>query len=151
MAVVAEHFGEWTEAVDCSHAAEHVGTVARAVYGAASDAARVGATVAVRTLRASGGAPVRAARPALHPDTAAAAAVVRTARGYFATNAARRDDPTLAAQGLPIGSGAVESRAAQLVQHRMKRLGQRWSARGARAMLTLRARAASGRPFTRAA
>ena len=149
--LAADHFGERTEAVDFYHAAEHVWTVARAVYGADSDEARVGATVCLRALREVGVAPVRAALAALHPATAAAAAVVRTARGYVATNAARMDDPTLAAQGLPIGSGAVESSAGHLVQHRMKRPGQRWSARGGRAMLTLRARAASARLFSPAA
>lgn len=146
-ALAAEHFGERTEAVDFYHAAEHVWTVARAVYGAESDEARVGATVAIRAMREVGGAPVRAALAALarHADTAAAAAVVRTERGYFTTNAARMDYPTLVAQGLPIGSGAVESSAAHVVQHRMKRPGQRWSERGGRAMLTLRARVASAR------
>ena len=146
--LAADHFGERTEAVDFYHAAEHVWTVARAVYGAESDESWVGATVAVRALREAGAGPVRAALAALHPDTPAAATVVRTERGYFATNAARMDYPALTAQGLPIGSGAVESSARHLVQHRMKRPGQRWSDRGARAMLTLRARVASARPCT---
>ena len=146
--LAADHFGERTEAVDFYHAAEHVWTVARAVYGAESDEARVGATVAIRAMREVGGAPVRAALAAIHPETTEAATVVRTERGYFATNAPRMDYPALVAQGLPIGSGAVESSARHLVQHRMKRPGQRWSDRGGRAMLTLRARAASGRPCT---
>jgi hypothetical protein len=143
--LAAEHFGERTEAVDFYHAAEHIWTVARTLYGAESDEARVGATVCIRALRACGVAPVRAALAALRPGTVEAQAVVRTERAYFATNADRMDYPTLAARGLPIGSGAVESSASHLVQHRMKRPGQRWSERGARAMLALRARAASGR------
>ena len=80
---------------------------------------------------------------ALQPETAEAAAVLRTERGYFATTADRIDYPTLAAKGLPIGSGAVESSAKHVVQHRMKRPGQRWSERGTRDMLALRARGAS--------
>ena len=115
------------------------------MYGADSDEARVGATVAIRALRAGGAPPVRAALAALRPATAASAEVVRVERGYFAANAERMDYPTIAAQGLPIGSGAVESSAKHVVQQHMKRPGQRWSERGARAMLALRARAASGR------
>jgi hypothetical protein len=149
--LAAAHFGERTEAVDFYHAAEHVWAVARAVYGSDSDEARVGATVAIRALRAVGAAPVRAALAASDAETADAAAVVRTERGYVATNADRMDYPALAAEGLPIGSGAVESSAAHVVQQRMKRPGQRWSAQGGRAMLALRARRASGRPCTLAA
>jgi hypothetical protein len=134
--------------VDFSHAAEHVWAVARAVYATDPDEARVGATVCIRALRAAGAEPVRAAHAALQPETAEAAALVRRERGYFTTNAARMDYPALAAHGLPIGSGAVESSAAHVVQHRMKRPGQRRSERGGRAMLALRAPAASGRPLS---
>jgi hypothetical protein len=149
--LAAAHFGERTEAVDFYHAAEHVWTVARAVYGAASEEAQTGATVCIRAMRAAGGTPVRAALAAIRPATAEAAATLRTERGYFATNAARMDYPALIAQGLPIGSGAVESAAKHVVQHRMKRPGQRWSERGARALLALRARAASHRTLAAAA
>jgi hypothetical protein len=55
------------------------------------------------------------------------------------------DYPAIRAQGLPIGSGAVESSAKHVVQQRLKRAGQRWSEPGARAMLALRACYASGR------
>jgi hypothetical protein len=147
-AVAADHFGERTEVVDFYHAAEHVWAVARAVYGADTDEARVGATVAIRALRAAGAAPVRAALAALHPPPGPAAEVVRVERSYFATNAARMDYPAIAAQGLPIGSGAVESSAKHVLQQRMKRPGQRWSVTGGAAVCALRARRASGRPLT---
>ncbi len=143
--VAADHFGERTEVVDFYHAAEHVWAVARAVYGAESDEARVGAEIAIRAMRLAGAAPVRAALAALHPPPGPAAEVVRVARGYFAANAARMAYPAIIDQGLPIGSGAVESSAKHVIQQRMKRPGQRWSCRGGAAMLALRARAASGR------
>ena len=149
--LAAAHFGERTEVVDFYHAAEHVWTVARTMYGAESIEAQLGAQVCIRAMRAAGATPVRAARAALQPETAAAAEVVRVDRGYFATNAGRMDYPALAAQGLPIGSGAVESSAKHVVQQRMKRPGQRWSERGGRAMLALRTRVASARPLTVAA
>jgi hypothetical protein len=148
--LAADHFGERTEAVDFYHAAEHVWTVARALYGDDTEETRVGATVAVRALRAVGGAPVRAALASARAPTAAAREALRVERGYFATNAARMEYPALTDQGLPIGSGAVESSAGHVVQHRMKRPGQRWTERGGRAMLTLRGRLASGRPLTHA-
>lgn len=149
--LAADYFGDRTEVVDFYHAAEHVWTVARAVYGADTDEARVGATVASRALREVGVAPVRAGLAAIEATTPEAAAAVRLARGYFATHAERMHYPAMAAAGLPIGSGAVESRAGHVVQHRMKRPGQRWSTRGGRALLALRGRRASGRPLHPAA
>lgn len=121
------------------------------MYGADSDDARVGATVVVRALRLSGAAPVQAALAALHDLPPGAAEIVRVARAYFTTNAARMDDAAMAAAGLPMGSGAVESAAKHVVQQRMKRPGQRWSERGGRALLALRGRCASGRSLRPAA
>ena len=149
--LAAEHFGERTAVVDSYHAAEHVWTVARAGYGPESEEARVGAQTCIRAMRLDGARPVRAARAALPPQAGAAADAVRRERGSFAGNADRMDYPAIAARGLPIGSGAVESSAKHVVQQRMKRPGQRWSERGGRAMLALRAHLASGRPLTHAA
>ena len=151
--LAAAHFGERTEVVDFYHAAEHIWTVARAVYPTEPLEAQVGADLSIRALRTVGVTPVRRALAALHrqPATRAAADVVRVEHGYFTTNASRMDYPAIAAQGLPIGSGAVESSAKHVVQHRLKRPGQRWSARGATAMLALRSRFASGRPLPLAA
>jgi hypothetical protein len=73
--------------------------------------------------------------------------IVRTELGYFTNNAARMDYPTFRAQGLPIGSGAVESAAKHVVQVRMKRSGMRWSDSGGQAMLALCAYLASKRPL----
>jgi hypothetical protein len=63
---------------------------------------------------------------------------LETERGYFRTNAERMRRSTYRDQGLPVGSGAVESAAKHLVQQRMKRAGMRWSELGARAILHLR-------------
>jgi len=54
---------------------------------------------------------------------------------------------TLRLDGLPVGSGAIESAATHVVQIRLKRPGMRWSVPGARAVLALRARDRSGRSF----
>jgi hypothetical protein len=63
----------------------------------------------------------------------------------------RYTTPTAASQqpgndGLPIGTGPVESAGKHLVQLRLKRPGARWSEPGAHALLALRARAASTLP-----
>ena len=71
----------------------------------------------------------------------------RLERGYFAHNAERLDYPTLRLDGLPLGSGVIESAADHLVQRRMKRAGMRWSDAGGDALLALRARLRSRRPF----
>ena len=55
--------------------------------------------------------------------------------------------PAFRQQGLPCGSGAIESGAKHLVQLRLKRAGQRWSRPGAQASLALRAHLLSDRPL----
>jgi hypothetical protein len=72
------------------------------------------------------------------PTTHDGAKTLETERGYFRTNAVRTRYATYRDQGLPVGSGAVESAAKHLVQQRMKRAGMRWSDVGARAILHLR-------------
>jgi hypothetical protein len=143
--LAAEHFGERTEIVDFYHACEHIWALAKALYGEGSAKGERWAARECRRLRGQGPGPVlralRAARPA-DPERAGA---LRRERGYFAAHAARMDYPALAAAGLPIGSGPVESAAKHLVQQRMKRAGMRWSRPGGTALLTLRAHLASNR------
>ena len=64
-------------------------------------------------------------------------AVTALAR-YLTTNRARMRYATFRTQGYHIGSGAVESAVSYAVQQRMKRVGMRWRAAGADAMLALR-------------
>ena len=98
---------------------------------------------------AQGAAPVLTALRAARAPSVEAAEVLRRERGYFAHNAERMDYPSLRLDGLPLGSGGIESAADHLVQRRMKRAGMRWSDAGGRAMLALCARLRSGRPITR--
>ncbi|MCK9988957.1 MAG: hypothetical protein AzoDbin1_05429 [Azoarcus sp.] len=58
---------------------------------------------------------------------------------YYRTNANRMKYRLYREEGLPIGSGAVESAHRHVLQTRMKRAGQRWSLRNARRMARLRA------------
>lgn len=143
--LAADHFGSRTEVVDFYHASEHLWEAARALHGTGTPEAAAWADTWLGELYQKGSAPVRAALAGAQPPTEAAAEVLRVERGYFAANAARMDYPAIREQGLPIGSGAVESSARHVVQQRMKRAGQRWSEPGGRAMLALRACYASGR------
>jgi hypothetical protein len=59
--------------------------------------------------------------------------------GYYRNNERRMKYRLLREEGLPIGSGAVESAHRHVLQTRMKRAGQRWSLRNARRMARLRA------------
>jgi hypothetical protein len=146
-----DHFGQRTEVVDFYHASQHLWEAARAVQGQDSPETTAWAHARVHELYKHGVAPVRAALAVARAPTDAAAETLRRERGYFASNAARMDYPTIRRRGLPIGSGAVESSAKHVVQQRMKRAGQRWSDHGGRAMLALRAYTASGRnPLPRA-
>ncbi len=64
---------------------------------------------------------------------------LHSAAGYFRSNQTRMQYPTFRAQGLPIGSGAVESSAKHLIHQRLKRASMCWSDAGGRALITLRA------------
>jgi hypothetical protein len=141
--LAAEHFGERSEIVDFYHASEHLWTLAHALYGPGTAEAAAWATARLHTLRHAGGEALLQALRRRRPATAEAKDVLRRERGYFRTNVARMAYPTFVEQGLPIGSGAVESAAKHLVQLRMKRPGARWSPAGGQAILTLGAHLAS--------
>lgn len=72
-----------------------------------------------------------------HPQAGQAA---HKAISYFTNNEKRMDYARFREEGYVIGSGTVESGCKQIVTHRLKRSGARWSEEGARA--TGKARAA---------
>jgi hypothetical protein len=139
-----EYVDQRIEVSDFYHAAEHLAAVAAACFPnhAAATAwldARKGELVT------QGPLPVLAAFDHLLPPTPQAAEVRRVERAYFASRVERMDYPSLRLDGLPIGSGAIESAADHVVQRRMKRSGMRWSEAGGDAILALRARLRSQR------
>jgi hypothetical protein len=144
--LAAEHFGRRTEIVDFYHAAEHLASLGKALFGESDPHARVWARRATALLRERGATALLPHLGRTRATTAAAAEGLRLARGYFHTNAARMTYTAFRARGLPIGSGAVESAAKHVVQQRMKRAGMRWSDDGGRALLALCAHVASERP-----
>jgi hypothetical protein len=144
--LAAEHFGERVEILDFYHASEHLWALAQALHGVGTAAATAWATARLHTLRHEGGEALLQTLRRLRPPTAEAKEALRRERNYFRTNVTRLAYPTYAAQGLPLGSGAVEAAAKHRVQLRMKRPGARWSPAGAQAILTLRAYQASRPP-----
>jgi hypothetical protein len=145
--LAAEHFGARRECVDFYHASEHLWKIARLLYGEGTAAAKEWGTARCHELRHDGLRPVLAALRTARGPTAEGRLLLRRERRYFRTNAARMNYPATKADGLPIGSGAVESLARHLVQLRLKRPGARWSRPGAQAILTLRAHLKSGHPL----
>lgn len=145
--LAAEHFGERIEIIDYYHATEHIWTLANAFYGEGSAKARRWADRHCRRLLARGPAPLLRALRAIQRRPPALAKLLRRETGYFRTNAARMAYPAFRAQGLPIGSGAIESAAKRLVHQRMKLPGARWSEPGAQAVLNVRSRLLSGLPL----
>jgi hypothetical protein len=141
-----EYVDQRIEVVDVYHAVQHLAAAAQACFPDPT-AASTWLTARRADLLVAGVAPVLAAFDAVHPTTPEAAAVRRTERAYFAKHAERMDYPTLRLDGLPIGSGPIESAADHLLQRRMKRAGMRWSPTGGAAMLALRARLRSHRPL----
>ena len=141
-----EYVDQRIEVSDFYHAAEHLAAAAAACFPDPT-AATAWVDARKRELLTVGPAPVLAAFDRLAPPTPKAAEVRRVERAYFASRVDRMSYPALRLDGLPIGSGAIESAANHVVQRRMKRAGMRWSEAGGDAMLALRARSRSRRPL----
>jgi hypothetical protein len=130
-ALAARCFGEErVEIVAAWHAVQHLWTVGKTLYGEGSAEATAWVKAAETELWEVGPLPVLQRLKATVPPTPEAAEVLRIERAYFTTNAARMRYPQFRPQGLPVGSGAIESAARHLVQQRLKGAGMRWSEPG---------------------
>jgi hypothetical protein len=133
-------FPHRVEMLDWYHADEHVSTVARVLYGEGRPKAAEWRQVQLNRLWADGVDQVIDALRFLgtHQRAAAKRQAVADLARYLTTNRERMRYATFRAQGYHIGSGAVESAVSYVVQQRMTRVGMRWRAAGADAMLALR-------------
>jgi hypothetical protein len=139
--LAAELFPRRVEVLDWYHADEHVSAVARTLYGDGTPKAaewrqrqldrlwRDGVDEVIEGLRFLG----------THQRAATKRTAVLDLHRYLTTNRERMRYQTFRTAGYRIGSGAVESAVSHVVQQRMKRVGMRWRAAGADAMLALRA------------
>jgi hypothetical protein len=143
--LAADHFGERSEIVDFYHATQHVWTLAHALFGEGTWLATRWADFAILALAEEGAGTLLALLDDTTAPSPTAATILQRERQYFRTNQARMDYPSFRQQGLPLGSGAVESAGRHLVQLRMKRAGARWSDEGGQAVLNVRCRLISHR------
>lgn len=135
------HCAQAVRILDFPHAAQRLSVLAEAVWGP-GEAAQTWASAQRQTLRdgpvetvltAIGALPL-----AMAPDGAGAQALHDEVLGYFTPRLPQMRYATFRAQGLPIGSGIVESANKTVVAARMKGAGMRWSEDAINPMLALR-------------
>lgn len=126
--------------LDFFHAAEYLGTLAKALHPQDEAAATEQARAWSRVLRDEGGAVMVAVLETWDWPTRKGLAGVRAeVLGYFRNQVHRMDYPTYEANGWFIGSGAVESACKTVVGQRLKGAGMRWTEAGAHAVCHVRA------------
>jgi hypothetical protein len=134
--------------LDFPHGAQRLTDVAEAVWGP-SEPARTWATTQRRELRDGDPGMVLAALRALPlaeaADAATAGAVHADVVGYLEPRLDQMRYATFRAQGLPIGSGIVESANKVVVEARLKGAGRRWAEPNVNPLLALRGALCSGR------
>jgi hypothetical protein len=127
--------------LDFYHAAEHLGTLAKAWCPGNEGAAQELQQTWCHQLKHEGGQALLATLRAL--DLRGKRATVRATYaaevGYFANQVHRMDYPAYRARGWQIGSGPVESACKRVVGQRLKGAGMRWGEAGADAVCHLRA------------
>ena len=138
--IVADRFATATGVLDFYHASQHLWAVAHTLHPEDETAARAWVEPLLHQLRHGDEAQVLqtlhdlpawcAARAQALPPT------VPTEINYFENHRAHLHYADRAAEGCPVGSGAMESFCAQL-QGRFKRGGQFWTAPGRRRLLAL--------------
>jgi hypothetical protein len=121
--------------IDWSHAAEHLWTVAHAVHGDHTSAAKHWAATQLDALWTGQVAEVVQTLDRLHLDQAPYPPLVQQAPEYFRTRQKQMQYDQFRINGWPIGSGVVESAANTVVHHRLKRPGRGWKREYAQAML----------------
>jgi len=135
-----ERFASATKILDFHHAREHLQSVASALHGEGTDAARNWLEPLVHQLRHGSESRVLRSLEELliqpsPAEPAAQATVVREVQ-YFRNHADHIHYRKTAGAGAPIGSGAVESLGAQL-QRRLRSCGQFWRRSGLTHLLAL--------------
>ena len=136
-----EHFPGSVETLDFYHASEHLWAMARALFKEDEEAAKAWVAPLRSTLRYGGGVELL---PLLEKLLEAPERKLNVEQGqalnrevaYFRNHKDRLDYPGAKRQGMPLGSGSMESACSQ-IQGRFKRTGQFWSKPGERNLLAL--------------
>jgi hypothetical protein len=135
--LVHEHFPHATQIVDWFHAAEHLETVAKAVFEEENERKAWLKDTRQSLWEGRVIAVIQACEVLAKPGRGADEA--RKAVTYFTNNAVRMDYAAYRKAGYQIGSGTVESACKQLGVQRMKVPGATWDLQGARLIAKARA------------
>lgn len=142
-------FRKLVQILDWCHAASHLWTVGRALKGCKTDAQRKACiqwvTPLLDELFEGNVANVLQRLRKLKPSAETACDEVRKCIEYFDEHQQRMHYASFKKRGLLIGSGAIESIHAWVIQARCRLPGMRWSTAGVNAMLRLRCSWASRR------
>ena len=139
--LASEHFPQAIQILDLFHAKEHLGNVAKAIFGPDSektlpwikdrhaelDDGKIDAIIAALKIYSS------------------RSEEARKCIGYLETNRLRMRYPEFRAQGLCVSSGMVEAGCKTVIGARLKQSGMFWSLEGANAIIALRCAKLSGR------
>lgn len=136
------HLPDAVRVLDFPHAVEHLHQAAQACFGAGSPQATAWVSEHAQTLRQGDPRMVLEAVAALPVETAADPAAAATVRDrvydYLEPRLPQMAYAAFTAQGLPIGSGIVESANKLVVEARLKGAGMHWAERNVDPMLALR-------------
>lgn len=142
------HCPDAVRILDFPHGAQRLSDVAEAIWGK-HETGRVWAAVQRAELRDGEPAAVVAAIRLLPVETATDAAMARRVQdavlGYLEPRIGQMQYATFRAQGLPIGSGTVESANKLVVEARLKGAGRRWAEASVNPMVALRGALCSDR------
>lgn len=135
---VAELFVGATRIMDFYHTAQRVWTVAGVRYGEASAESKAWAHEKLKALKAGEIASVCRAIKHLKLEDEDKEQVRRDSLRYLENHQAGMKYAEYKADGLPIGSGAIEGSCKYLVTARCKQAGMRWSEHGLDSIIALR-------------
>ena len=133
-----ELFTDRVEILDWYHADENISRVARVVFGEGTDEAAQWRKSQLDRLYEDAVDEVVEGLRFLKKRHRSKDEEIDKLTGYLERNGHRMKYRTFRQSGYYIGSGAVESAVSHVMQQRMKRVGMRWHAAGADAMLALR-------------
>jgi hypothetical protein len=139
--VYTDRFEKCSKAMlDFYHLSQHLHVLGAALHGAGSEKAATWCGKLLHDLKHTSPKSLFKTLDQLLKDPPsndpAVRETLRVENAYFRSHAAHMDYAANAAQGVPIGSGSVESLCAQL-QNRLKRTGQFWTKKGFAALLRI--------------
>ena len=139
--IAQTHFPEAIHIVDLYHAFEHLGLVAKALWGVEASAPEPWR----RLLKAGKIEQIIATVAKQLPSAGAKRKAAQKALNYFENNKDQMRYGDYRRKKLFVGSGVVEAGCRTVIGQRLKHSGMRWSLRGANAIIALRCCLLSGR------